>query len=121
MPTEYSCLPIHYARRTYGISRMLLAVTCCLFMGCLTPANTRFPTLSVAPPGVEAAGYQNHDPFPEESAGPDTFNRPRSFVAPRDEPRNTIESQSRLGVIPGGVPRSNLGPSSSAYPDAVLQ
>jgi hypothetical protein len=52
--------------------------------GCGLP-ETRFLSWYPRHPGEEARSYSVHDPFPDESAGPDTATRPRSFVEPRSE------------------------------------
>ncbi len=84
--------------------------------GCLTPYNTRLPTLDSPPAPVEKRSYSIHDPFPDEDLGPDTMTRPRGFNEPRAEPRKTLESQSLLGLDKAPLP-----PNSFNYPDAVRQ
>ena len=94
----------------------LLGLGCFAVCGCLTPMNTRLPTLASPPAPVEKQSYRIHDPFPDEDLGPDTMTRPRGFNEPRAEPRRVLEGRSLLGL--DQVP---AGPSSFDYPDAVRQ
>ena len=92
-----------------------------LLGGCITPWNTRLPTLGTRPPVVEGRSYQLHDPFPDPMTGPDTMNRPREYIEPRSEPRRAREGRALLGM-PQTVPVApTLPPSSWQYPDAVRQ
>jgi hypothetical protein len=84
--------------------------------GCLTPNNTRLPTLDTPPPPVEKRSYSIHDPFPDEELGPDTMTRPRGFNEPRAEPRKILESRALLGLDQAPLP-----PNSFNYPDTVRQ
>lgn len=84
--------------------------------GCISPFNTRLPTVDTPPAPVEKQSYRIHDPFPDEELGPDTMTRPRGFNEPRAEPRKILESQSLLNLD-----RAPLPPNSFNYPDAVRQ
>jgi hypothetical protein len=64
--------------RSIGLA-LLLALT-----GCNT-AVMRLPSWHTVPSDVEARSYTYHDPFPDEVAGPQTFNRPRVFDEPRTD------------------------------------
>lgn len=92
-----------------------------LLGGCITPWNTRLPTLHPQPPVLEGRSYQLHDPFPDTLAGPDTMARPREFAEPRAEPRRTLEGQALLGMPQGGPVAPAPVPSSWQYPDSLRQ
>ena len=98
-----------------GFARVL-GWGCLAFCGCLTPFNTRLPTIDTPPAPVEKRSYSIHDPFPDEELGPDTMTRPRGFNEPRAEPRKTLESRALLGLDPVPAP-----PNSFNYPDTVRQ
>lgn len=59
--------------------------------GCVGPAETQFLSCVPRRPDIEARSYDWHDPFPEESIGPDTATRPRSFVEPRSDTRKLFD------------------------------
>ena len=101
--------------------RPLLLASILLLGGCITPWNTRLPTLHPQHPVQEGRSYQLHDPFPDEMAGPDTMTRPREFADPRAEPRRTLEGQALLGMPQGGAATPAPLPSSWQYPDSLPQ
>lgn len=89
--------------------------------GCITPWNTRLPTLHSQPPVVEGRSYQLHDPFPDAQVGPDPMIRPREFIEPRAEPRRTLEGRALLGM-PQTAPATPVPPPSSwQYGDTVRE
>lgn len=57
--------------------------------GCQNTQETRFLTWFPRPAAQESRSYDFHDPFPDESLGPNTFTRPRAFMQPRTEQRKT--------------------------------
>ena len=57
--------------------------------GCQNTQETRFLTWFPRPAAQESRSYELHDPFPDESLGPNTFTRPRTFIQPRTEQRKT--------------------------------
>ena len=57
--------------------------------GCQNTQETRFLTWFPRPAAQESRSYELHDPFPDESIGPNTFTRPRTFIQPRTEQRKT--------------------------------
>ncbi|OYW24454.1 MAG: hypothetical protein B7Z55_02130 [Planctomycetales bacterium 12-60-4] len=59
--------------------------------GCIGPEETRYLSFYQRAPDVEARSYDYHDPFPDESAGPDTYTRPRSFSEPRSDTRKNVD------------------------------
>jgi hypothetical protein len=79
-------------------------------LGC---QETRFLSCRTRDPRVEARSYDLHDPFPDESIGPETFSRPRAFEEPRTDERKTFELrnlQASRGVI---------SPAHAAYWDPL--
>jgi hypothetical protein len=92
--------------------------------------TTRLPTWNIGSPEAEKKAYEQFDPFPDVSTGPNTFSRPRGFTQQREPSRQAIEfnQKRRPSSIPGypvypgnpgpdlGTPNSNLG---SDYPYVV--
>ncbi|MFN0054443.1 MAG: hypothetical protein ACKV0T_19885 [Planctomycetales bacterium] len=90
--------------RWAGVAALLLA-------GCVTPQNTRMPTLAYGDPKTERQSYSYHDPLPETMNGPGV-ERPRGAERQRPEPRRAIEQSIR--------PMSGeIGASAERYPDSV--
>ena len=58
--------------------------------GCGTP-ETRWLSVRPRPVRDEVASYKWHDPFPDEEAGPKTFNRPRTFLEPRSDAQKSFD------------------------------
>jgi hypothetical protein len=95
------------------------AVTLAL-AGCVTPWNTRLPTLEPGVPAAERRSYEIHDPYPEPDLGPETQTRPRDFAEPRSQPRRLIEGRMLRDMAPGSVPAGPaLPPSAVQYPQSV--
>ncbi len=81
--------------------------------GCVGPYETRFLSCFQRRPDVEARSYDAHDPFPDESAGPDTYSRPRSFVEPRGDTRKTLDLRFLQAMHPtAGQPQYARGGSA---------
>lgn len=59
--------------------------------GCVGPEETRYLSCVPRPPEIETRAYDWHDPFPDETAGPDTITRPRAFLEPRTDTRKTFD------------------------------
>ena len=94
----------------------------CLLAGCITPWNTRMPTVEPSHPAVERRSFQVHDPFPEEDLGPDTMVRPREFREPRELPRRAVEGRSFLGMPAESAPVGPaFPPTTQNYPHSVPQ
>ena len=87
---------------TSAMDRRWLALI--LFItGSLGCQETRFISCRTRDPGVEARSYDLHDPFPDESIGPETYSRPRAFEVPRTDERKAFDYrnlQSSRGVTP---------------------
>ena len=101
-----------------AIMRRIRFVGCAALMaGCISPQNTRLPTLR--PSSAERESYVYHDPLPDREAGP-AIDRPRGFERQRSEPRRTLERDeitSRIVGTNGGGSSNN--PSASRYPSSV--
>ncbi len=91
-----------------------------LLAGCVTPYNTRLPTLRPRHPAVERRSYEYHDPFPNSDLGPETNQRPWGFARPRTQPRQMWQLR-RLGPLPPEAtptaPQSE--PLGTAYPESI--
>lgn len=59
--------------------------------GCISPRDTQFLSWYARPVNVEARAFEYHDPFPDESAGPDTATRPHAYREPRSDTRKELE------------------------------
>ncbi len=97
----------------------LLIVAIVPLCGCITSWNTRFPQWNYASAAQQRREAELQDPFPDESAGPDTGFRPREFT-PRAEPivakdRAYAAFQKQQFGPPPGAP---TGPGAQ-YPEVV--
>lgn len=85
-----------------AMERALLTLMLLLAGSCLGCQETRFLTCQPRDPRVETKTYELvHDPFADESLGPDTFSRPRDFQQPRTEERKDLEVRSRSAAGAG--------------------
>ena len=99
----------------------LLAVVL-MSCGCVSPFNTRLPTVANGPPLAEKRAYERHDPFPNEELGPRTFTRPRGFIWPRTEERKALEGRILNNLQPENASPYPTPPMTGAdYPEAVPQ
>ena len=91
----------------------------CGIIGCITPANTRFPTSWRAHPSSERQAWQQTDPLPDPGIGPPLDARPREFRIPRTIERRAAEQRILRGLpfMPENIPP--LLPQGSRYPAAV--
>jgi hypothetical protein len=79
-------------------------------LGC---QETRFLSCRTREPRVEARSYDLHDPFPDETIGPETFTRPRAFQEPRTEERKSFDLRN-IQASTGNLPaRAYLGPGGT--------
>lgn len=88
---------------TSAMERGWLALILMLAGSSLGCQETRFLSCGTRDPRVESRSYDLHDPFPDESLGPETFTRPRAFQEPRTDERKTFDLrnlQASRGVIP---------------------
>lgn len=93
--------------------------------GCVGPEETRYLSCVPRPPEIETRAYDWHDPFPDETAGPDTITRPRAFLEPRTDTRKTFDLRFFSAMHPlagqGTLVRGPRGPGyGSASRGAVL-
>lgn len=85
-----------------------------LIGGCFSPMHTRLPTWNTGYPRSEGMAYQQQDPFPDPSIGPDIQSRPLGFVQPRTPQRQAAEQRLFQGLpavpeyMPNGNPRGGL-------------
>lgn len=92
-----------------------------LAVGSLGCSETRFLSCQTRDPRVEAKSYDLHDPFPDESMGPETFSRPRTFQEPRSDTRKSLELRN-LQASRGVTPPAQLawepsgGPTTAGMP-----
>lgn len=105
------------------------ATTCLgvVFLGCVLPTAgctgdrmTQLPSVMPRPAPLEARGYDRHDPFPDEAAGPETFTRPRGFTEPRSGTQREQDRLLRSGYrLPGGGTQTVVGPAYELPATAV--
>jgi len=67
---------------THAMERGWLALVLIAVSG-LGCQETRFLSCRARDPRVESRSYDTHDPYPDESLGPETFSRPLTFQEPR--------------------------------------
>ncbi len=83
------------------MGRCVAALVCGLcFAGCIGPQETRLLNCGTRDLNVEARSYDSHDPFADESSGPDTFSRPRTFVEPRSDSRKALNMRQLEAMYP---------------------
>lgn len=85
-------------RRRFGLACGLAAL--CL-QGCTSVRVPQFLGLCRRDLRTESRLYEFHDPFPNESAGPDTVTRPLAFDAPRSDTRRDFDLRLLLSMAPG--------------------
>lgn len=97
-----------------------LSLTMCA-AGCMTPANTRFPTWTSWFPSAENAAYERQDPFPDPDIGPSLDSTPRGYERPRSEARRAAEQRMFQGLpvgpesMPRGVPQGGRNSDRAVY------
>lgn len=80
-------------------------------LGC---QETRFLSCRTREPRVEARSYDLHDPFPDETIGPETFTRPRAFQDPRSEERKSFDLRNIQAAVGVNTPvQAYLGPGGT--------
>ena len=91
-----------------------------LTTGCLSPKTTRLPSVVPGYPQVEKRAFERHDPFPDQSAGPETHNRPLGFETQRSVPRRDMEERILQRLRPKFAPPIPRMPAASwKYPALV--
>ncbi len=89
-------------RRIVTDMRSWWAMSACglIFAGCIGPQEMRLLTCNMRDLNVEARSYDSHDPFADESSGPETFSRPRTFVEPRSDSRKALNMRQLSAMYP---------------------
>ncbi len=107
--------------RRLGAIVLLIWPACHLLTGCLTPQNTHFPEpIPRRSVRAEELSYRFHDPFPDQSIGPETFTRPPSYSKQRDPARRAEENRILRGYNLESAPTGSLPPKTAwDFPDAV--
>ena len=91
-----------------------------LLSGCIDPRFTRMPEPFPTDLRMEAFSYRFHDPFPDTTAGPNTYSRPPSFRVQRDPARQSMESRLLLGMKQRPGQATATPPRAlSEYPEAI--
>jgi hypothetical protein len=96
------------------------AATLCLCAGCITPSNTRLPTLGFGDPKAERQSYLAHNPLPDTEE-PFAGGNPRGFEHQRSEPVRTRERYvNPISLTPEGTPAATP-PAAWRYPQSVKE
>ncbi|ODA28603.1 hypothetical protein [Planctopirus hydrillae] len=99
----------------------LLILSGQLFSGCA--GEGRYLTLMPRPVATERKASEIHDPYPEKYVAPDTFNRPRAFIAPRTDERQSFDLRSIQATVGQARPGSPFAEQPVPYqkPEATPQ
>jgi hypothetical protein len=113
--------PQRFAERNDAMKSVMkrIGVAGCavLLAGCISPQNTRFPTLGWNPNSqAERQSYTYHNPLPDPNLAKE-IERPRGFENQRAEPQLSKERRAITDDIVGGGASSN--PSASRYPASI--
>ena len=107
----------HRFIRTTALALLLVASGA----GCLF--DTRFvkmPELLPRHPATEHRAAEYHDPFPDESIGPSTGNRPLGFKRQRTGTRRAAELRGIHLLDPHDpLPSTNAAPDSNRFSEVV--
>ena len=78
------------------------------------------PQLMPRHPAAEQRAAEYHDPFPDESIGPSTGNRPRGFTRQRTEPRRAAELRGIHLLDPSDrLPPTSAAPERNRFSQVV--
>ncbi len=98
--------------------RIRLAGCAVLLAGCISPQNTRLPTLGYnCDTRAERGSYNYLNPLPDQSVGT-PFEQPRGFELPRAQPRRAQENFATTEAITGSGGAVS-SPAASRYPGSV--
>jgi hypothetical protein len=89
-----------------------------LLAGCISPRDTRLPTLGFNPnPRAERNSYEYLNPLPDTTVGT-PFEQPRGFEFPRAQPKRVQDNSATTDEITGrgGAVSS---PAASRYPQSI--
>jgi hypothetical protein len=87
-------------RRSFGLSFGLAVL---VFQGCMSVRMPQFLAGCRRDLRTESRLYEFHDPFPHETAGPDTVTRPLAFVEPRSDTRQDFDLRMLLSMSRAGT------------------
>ncbi len=101
-----------------GVMLRIRLVGCAaLLAGCISPQNTRLPTLGYnRDTRAERESYNYLNPLADQSVGM-PIDQTRGFDLQRAQPRRALENAATTEVITGGGAISS--PSASRYPGSV--
>jgi hypothetical protein len=98
--------------------RIRLVGCAVLLAGCISPQNTRLPTLGYnRDTRMERGSYNYLNPLPDQSAGT-PFEQPRGFEFQRAQPRRAQENFATTEAITGNGGAVS-SPAASRYPSSV--
>jgi hypothetical protein len=102
-----------------GVKLPIRLVGCALLLsGCISPRDTRLPTLRGNPDTRgERNSYGYLNPLPDPS-GALFYEQPRGFEFPRSQPRRAQENYATTEAITGGGGAVS-SPAASRYPQSV--
>jgi hypothetical protein len=97
-----------------------LAGCAVLLAGCISPQNTRVPTLGYNPDArAERQSYTYLNPLPERETGP-AIERPRFYEFSRAEPKRSQDRSAITDeILNNGGANVGSSPSASRYPQSV--
>lgn len=100
---------------------VLLAVLVCGNSGCLFDSRfVQLPQLMPRHPATEHRAAEYHDPYPDESIGPSTGNRPTGFTRQRTATRRAAELRGIHLLDPGDrLPSTSAAPDRNRYSQVV--
>ena len=101
------------------LRRIRLFVCASLLVGCISPQNTRFPTLRPSNVAAERQSYVYHNPLPDNEVG-QAIDLPRGFDKQRAEPTR-VQQRSEITneILKGSGGGTSNNPSASKYPGSV--
>lgn len=113
-----------FAFRFKGQFKLLLLVSVLPICGCINSQTTQLPQVQPQHPSVARQEFGRHDPFPNRTAGPDTFTRPRGFNNPRAEARRIQENRLLRGMNnrqhnQQQTPQHRIPTTQQNYPHAI--
>ena len=102
-----------------GITLRIRLVGCAVLLaGCISPQNTRLPTLGYSrDTRTERERYNYLYPLPDQNFGT-PFEQPRGFEFSRAQPRRAQENYATTEAITGGAGAVS-SPAASRYPNSV--
>jgi hypothetical protein len=121
MPRSCGIFRVALAQRIVamnGVTLRIRLVGCAaLLAGCISPQNTRLPTLGYnRDTRAERSSYNYLNPLPDQYIGT-PFEQTRGFDLQRAQPRRALENAATTEEITGGGAVSS--PSASRYPASV--